>query len=286
MSGQLKLMVGSWVCASASIVVLAVPVMAQPRPLRTEDPESIGAGKIAVHMGVDYLRDQSFPVSGLRGHHTNVPNIGLRFGYGEAEFQVEHASRQHLRVTERFPAPLSADVTFDGDSTSDFEDLVVGAKVRILSETAKRPSIGFHLATRLPNANTRSGLGPNTLAFHNSVLIGKSFGLVRVVGNAGLGIFGDPTSGTRQNDVVLYGFSVSGNLPWSIQAVGEVNGYLNRRTRNVPPGTSTSGFGRTGIRYRRGALQFDGAVVFGLQDRDGTVGLTTGVTVIFPGFGG
>ncbi len=271
--------------ATIATVGLAAPVASQPRPLRTEDPESIGAGKIALQMGVDYLRDQSFPVSGLRGHYTNVPNIGLRFGYGEAEFHVEHASRQHLRVTERFPGALSADLTFDGSTTSDFDDLVVGAKVRILSETDRRPAIGFHLSTRLPNANTRSGLGPNTLAFNNSVLVGKSFGLVRVVGNAGLGIWGDPTSGTRQNDVVLYGLSVTGNLPGALQVVGEVNGHLNRRTRNVPPGTSTSGFARTGIRYRRGALQFDGAVVFGLHDRDATIGLSSGLTLILPGFG-
>ena len=268
------------------MTALAVSVAAQPRPLRTEDPESIGDGKIALQFGVDYLRDHTFPVSGLRGHLTNAPSIGLRFGYGEAEFQVEHASRQYLRVTERLPAPLSGDVDISGDSASDFDDLVVGAKVRILSETPSRPSIGFYLSTRLPNANTRNGLGPNTLAFHNSILLGKSFGPVRVVGNAGLGIFGDPTEGTRQNDVVLYGFSVTADLPlpWAMQAVGEVNGHLNRRTRNVPPGTSTSGFGRTGIRYRRGPAQFDAAVLFGLQDRDAAIGLTTGVTLILPGF--
>ena len=41
----------------------------------------------------------------------------------------------------------------------------------------------------------------------------------------------------------------------------------------------------TGMRYRRGALQFDGAVVFGLHARDATIGLSTGLTVILPGFG-
>lgn len=272
----------SWVL----VTVLAAPVIAQQRPLRTEDPESIGEGKIAIQFGVDYLRDHSFPVSGLRGHLTNAPSIGLRFGYGAAEFKVEHASRQYLRITERASAPLSGDVDIRGDSSSDFDDLVVGAKVRILSETESRPSIGFHVSTRLPNANTRSGLGPNTLAFHNSVLLGKSFGLVRVVGNAGLGIFGDPMEGTRQNDVVLYGLSVTAALPWALQAVGEINGYLNRRTRNIPAGTTTSGFGRTGIRYSRGSVQFDTAVLFGLQERDAPIGLTAGITLILPGFGG
>ena len=271
--------------ASALVVVSALPGSAQPRPLRTEDPESIGAGKIAVQVGIDYLRNQSFPVSGLRGHLANVPNLGLRFGFGDvAEFQIEHASRQHLRVTERSPAPRSADLNFTGSTTSDFDDLVIGAKARMLSETSRRPSIGFYFSTRLPNANSRNGLGPNTLAFHNSVLIGKSFGRVRVVGNTGLGILGDPTSGTRQNDVVLYGLSLTSDLTDAIQAVFEINGHLNRRIRNVPPGTSTSGFGLSGIRYRRSAVQFDASVVFGLHDRDATIGLTTGITLILSGF--
>lgn len=277
-------LVTAGVCTAGLLAVLAAAATAQPRPLRTEDPESIGAGLIAVQVGIDYRRDLTFPVSGLRGHHTNVPSLGFRFGYGVTELQLEHLSRQHLRIVERRPAPLSAAVTATGATTLDFDDMVVGAKVRMLSETASRPSLGMHFATRLPNANTRSGLGPNTMAFHNSVLVGKTVGRVRVVGNIGLGILGDPTHGTRQNDVLLYGLSVTHTVSEAWQVVGEVNGFRNTRPRNVPPGTSTTGYGRAGLRYRRGDVQLDGAVLFGLQDRDAAIGVTTGLTLLLPGF--
>ena len=74
-------------CATIVTVVQAAPAAAQPRPLRTEDSGIDRGRKIAVQMGVDYLRDQSFPVSGLRGHYTNVPNIGLRFGTEKPSFR-------------------------------------------------------------------------------------------------------------------------------------------------------------------------------------------------------
>ena len=83
-------------------LLVSGPAVAQQRPLKTQDPDPIGEGRILVEMGGMYLREQSFPVSGLRGHSTNAPSLGLRFGVGGvAELQVTHASYQHLTVTER-----------------------------------------------------------------------------------------------------------------------------------------------------------------------------------------
>ena len=270
---------------TAALVLCAASAYGQQRPLETQDPESIGAGNIVIETGFAYLRQQSYPASGLRGHLTNVPILGFTFGVSDvAEFQIDHASLQHLSVTERFDAPNDSFLTFDGDSTSDFDDLVVGAKVRMLSETSRRPSFGFHFSTRLPNAGNESGLGLDMLAFHNSLLVGKTLGPVRVVGNVGLGIMGDPTNATRQNDVVLYGFSLTGGVSPSIEAVMEVNGWLNTRDGQVPPGTDSSGFARGGLRYTlRDGVRLDGAVVFGLHDRDATVGATVGLSWMFSG---
>ena len=93
--------------------------------------------------------------------------------------------------------------------------------MRILSEGSNRPSLGFHFSTRLPNASDEQGLGKDTLDFHNSVLVGKTIGRVRAVLNLGLGILGDPTNATRQNDVMLYGVSAVGRISNSLEVVGE-----------------------------------------------------------------
>ena len=44
-------------------LLLAIPASAQQRPLQTEDPETIGSGRILIEAGIDYNRDVYNPVS-------------------------------------------------------------------------------------------------------------------------------------------------------------------------------------------------------------------------------
>jgi len=258
---------------------------AQERPLRTHDPESIGAGQVLIETGVVHLRDQPYPVSGLRGHLTTAPVFGISLGVsGVAEIQIDNVSYQYLSVTERMPPiPGPAPPTFSGRSTSDWGDIVVGAKVRLLRETDHRPSLGLHFSTRLPNASTESWLGLDTMDFQNSVLVGKTFGAVRAVGNAGYAVLGDPTTVARQNDVVVYGASVVAQVSRAVAAVAEINGRANTRTTAVPPGTETSAYVTAGVRYELGPVRLDGAFIKGLHDQDADYGGTVGLTWRFSG---
>src|SRR5262245_42437343 len=90
-------------------LALAAPVLAQQRPLRTEDPETIGAGRLLLEVGLDANRDVYFPVSGLRGNHLTVPALGVSLGVSSiAEIQIDWGVYQTLRITEQVPdAPLS-----------------------------------------------------------------------------------------------------------------------------------------------------------------------------------
>ena len=46
------------------LMTLARPVTAQQRPLVTEDPETIGAGRLLIEGGIDYAHNQEYPLSG------------------------------------------------------------------------------------------------------------------------------------------------------------------------------------------------------------------------------
>ena len=267
-------------------LISARAAVAQQRPLVTEDPEPVGSGLILVEVGVDYLREQPYPVSGLRGHLVRVPTLGFSMGVSTiAEIQVDNISYQRLRVFERVDAPLSQLLRLSGDTTSDMDDIIVGAKMRMLSETEGRPAIGLRFATRLPNAGNESGLGLDTMDFLNTVLIGKTIQSVRVVGNFGYGILSDPVAGNRQNDVILYGVSIASAVTQGFQVVGEVNGRANTRGAEPPPGTDSSGYIRVGARFTSGAVRFDGALVSGITPRDATIGFTAGFTWVFEGMG-
>jgi hypothetical protein len=272
---------------AATLALLAVtsPAWAQQRPLLTEDPETIGAGNVLVEGGVDVAHDVFYPVSGLQGNLVRLPTLGLSFGLSSiAELQIDGGLYNRLSITSRTPAPLSGMLDVTGNSTSDVEDIVLGTKVRVLSETETRPSIGVRFATRLPNAGNESGLGLDTTDFLATMLLGKTVQSIRVVGNVGLGILGDPTRGDRQNDVLLYGLSVARAVQQGLEVVGEINGRVNTRGGEPPPGTDSRGIVRVGGRFTRGTVRVDAGLLFGLTSRDPSVGFTAGATWVFKGF--
>src|SRR5262245_59159671 len=133
---------------------------AQQRPLVTEDPETIGSGLILLEGGYEYQDDLFYPVSGLTGDLMRIGTLGFSFGVGSiAEVQIDGGIVQRLTVKDRQRAPLSGELTFTGDHTKDFEDVVIGTKVRVVAEGPGHPALALRFATRLPNASTESGIG-------------------------------------------------------------------------------------------------------------------------------
>jgi len=267
-------------------LMAAAPVAAQQRPLVTEDPETVGGGNILIEGGFDIQRDVFYPVSGLHGNLLRVPTIGVSFGLSSiAELQIDGGFYNRLTVTAREPGPLSDQLDFTGDRTTDVEDLVVATKLRLLSETPGRPSFGLRLATRLPNAGNDSGLGLDTMDFYASALVGKTVQSVRVVGNAGLGILSDPTRGDRQGDVLTYGVSFARAVRQGVEVVGEVNGrWAPTSEEDTPPGTESRAVMRLGGRVTRSTVRVDAGIIVGMTSRDPDFGLTAGLTWVFRGF--
>jgi hypothetical protein len=172
----------------------------------------------------------------------------------------------------------------DGESTSDFEDLAIGAKVRFVSETMSRPAIAVRFWTRLPNASNESGLGMDTTDFHFGLAMAKTVQSVRVAGNFGIGILADPVRGDRQNDVLTYGLSVARAVATGVEIVGELNGRASTRDGVPPVGTESRSMLRVGGRLTRGPVRVDGALLLGVTDQDPTWGFSTGVTWVFRAF--
>src|SRR5262249_29735656 len=152
-------------------VLSASPLLAQQRPLVTEDPEPIGAGRVLVEGGIDLTHDEHYPVSGLKGNLTRLPTIGISVGLSSiAELQIDGGFYQRLTITDRSPAPLSSELTVVGGSTHDVMDTIVATKIRIIPEAESRPAIGIRFATKLPNASNEAGLGLDTTDFFATLL--------------------------------------------------------------------------------------------------------------------
>lgn len=266
-------------------VALARPAAAQQRPIITEDPEPIGAGRVLIESGVDVVRGQKYPASGLEGKLFRVPTVGVSVGISSiAELQFDASLYESLSIGKRGPAPLSNLVTATGGRTHDVGDIVVGTKVRIVAESVGHPAIALRLATKLPNASNESGLGLDTTDFYASFLVAKTVQSIRVVANGGLGILPDPVVGNRQNDVVTYGLSLARAVTDQSEIVAEGNGRLSTRSSDPFPGTQSSAQAAVGGRYTRGPVRFDGKFFFGLYDTDPRIGFSLGLTYVFNAF--
>ena len=270
--------------AVAVFLLAASGAAAQQRPLTTEDPETIGAGRVLLEMGLDYAREAEYPVSGLEGQLFRFPLIGVSFGVSSiAEVQIDGGLYNRLSISSRNDAPLASMVTA-GDTTSSVEDFVIGPKIRLVPEGVSHPAIGFRFATRLPNASNESGIGLDTTDFFASLLFGKTVRSIRIVGNGGLGILGDPTRGDRQNDVLTYGVSMARAVTDAAELVGELHGRFDVREGDPPAGTGSRSTFRLGTRYTIGSWRGDASLAFGLTSNDPSITVGAGFTYVFNAF--
>ena len=259
-------------CAAALTALLChtPAAFAQQRPLLTEDPETIGAGRMLIEGGAEWERDVFLPVSGLRGNtFALVPGVSIGVS-SIAEIQFDGG-------------PFSQILTITGDSTSDSDDLSVGAKIRFLSETPGRPGMAFRFSTRLPNASNESGLGKDTQDFTASLIAGKTVQSIRVVFNGGLQIVTDPTQLARQDDLFAFGVSLARAITNAVEVVGEYTGRLHFADV-VAPGAENRGAFRFGGRFTHRSVRIDAAVVLGVTPRDPEFGLSAGATWVFNAF--
>jgi hypothetical protein len=263
-------------------VAFATPARAQSRPLVTEDPETVPTGFILLEAGIDFLNGMIFPASGLTGNQTRLGTYGVSFGISKiAEIQVDGGLVNRLKVTDRdTTAPLALRYT-GGDSTSSFDDIMVGAKIRFVSETESRPALAVRFATRLPIMTPESGLGTGTTDFVIALAIAKTVQSTRVAGNIGMAIMGDPVDATRQNHLLTYGLSFARAIRTGAELVAEFNGRADTGSDVPPVGTDSRLLVRVGGRYTKGPVRMDAGLILGVTDRDPQWGLTVGATWVF-----
>lgn len=269
-----------------SLLLWSATASAQQRPLVTEDPETVGGGRLLVESGIDFEHDVTYPVSGLRGNLVVLPTFGVSIGLSSiAELQIDGAFYQRLTIRAQRPAPLAPVLDLEGGQTTDVDDFVIATKLRFFAEGDRRPAFGVRLATKLPNASNESGLGTDMTDFYGTLLFAKTVQSIRVVANAGVAILGDPTSSVpEQNDVLTFGGSIARAMTASAELVGEINGRINVRNGNPDAGAENRATMRLGGRYTRGAVRADAAVLLGMTSRDPSIGLTAGFTWVLNAF--
>jgi hypothetical protein len=265
--------------------------LSQQRPLLTDDVDITPPGAIEIGAGVDFLQNVKFPLSGLRGDLTRVGDFRFRNGLASnVELQIEGTLQNFLAINSQItPPPIPLNIT--GNSTSDFDDFTVSAKVKLRNETKNIPAIGMKFGFQMPNSDQARGIGTNQINIFSKLIVQKRFGrksgktpMANIYGNLGLGIMSAPLASFTQNDVLLYGLAGIFRLNDRINLVTEVNGRHNTRSGDAPLGTESVSNFRVGTQIRASGLRFDTAAIFGLTRFSPRTGVTFGVTYASPVF--
>ena len=271
---------------TCAVMALATFANAQQRPLITEDVDIIPPGTLRIEAGIDFLQGAKYPVSGLTGDLTRVGVVGVSVGLSpNVEFQIEGVAQNFLSINSRGPSAIPLSLAPGVNSTNDTGDFTLATKIKLRTETARGPSLGFRFGVQLPNSNQDRGIGLNQTNAFGSILVGKKFGRdgrFNTFGNLGLAILTAPTTLFSQNDVITYGVAGIFRVNKQFSVAGEVNGRANTRPGDGPLGTESQAEARLGMQIRASGLRFDFAGIKGLTNFTHNSGVTIGVTYDTP----
>jgi len=269
------------------VLTAAYVSFAQQRPLLTDDVDITPAGSLELSVGVDFFQNAKFPLSGIKGDLTRVGDLRVRTGFSSnVELQIEGTIQNYVAINSRTASAVP--LSLDGNSTNDFDDFTVSAKIKLRNETKLLPAVGLKFGFQMPNTDQARGIGTNQINVFSKILLQKKFGDVvggtprfNAYGNIGLQIMTAPIERFTQNDVIIYGLAGIYRLTDHVNLLSEVNGRVNTRSV-VPLGTESVGQFRIGAQLRASGLRFDTAAAFGLTKYSPRTGITFGVTYQSP----
>ncbi|MBI3951185.1 MAG: hypothetical protein HY314_12110 [Acidobacteria bacterium] len=246
--------------------------------------EIVRLGSVRLEVGFEFLQDQRFALSGLRGDPTAIGVLGVRLGFApNVEMEIQGAIQNFLSINERGPSAVALDLP-RRNSTNDVGDFTMSAKFLLRRESEHAPALGFRFGVGLPNSNQARGIGVNQTNYFSTILVGKHFGRLNLFGNVGLGIFPASIEPFTQNDMLLYGLAGIYRVNDRLNIVGEVSGRADTRSGDPPLGTESQGQARLGLQFRAGSLHWDVAGIKGLTRFSPESGVSFGLTYDFKTF--
>lgn len=261
---------------------------AQQRPLLTDDVDITPEGSVELSVGVEFLQNAKFPLSGLKGDQTRLGDVRVSIGLApNVEFLVEGVVQNFVSVNSVSASQIP--LTIDNNSTNDTGDFTVSTKIKLTNEGSRLPALGFKFGVQLPNSNQARGIGTNQVNVFGNLLLQKKFGKKRgrdprinLFANLGLGIMPAPLERFTQNDVLLYGVAGIFRVTDKVNIVSEVNGRSNTRGGAAPLGTESVSQFRLGTQIKASNLRFDTAAIIGLTKFSPRSGVVFGITYQSP----
>ena len=254
----------------ALLAAVAAPALAQTRPLLTEPAVTAPSGTLVFETGFDLIADEPSYVTGVERTRWDGPLLRLVYSpAASVELDLEWVAGVGVWGEEG-----------RGDiQSSDWGDVTLRAKWRIVEGGTGRPTIGARFGVVLPETSFEDkqfhplGLGPNTLRTYVEALYTQPLGRLRMHVNAGLFVFDEVYRAHDQRDFASYALALEWPATGRLALLAEVAG----RAGDGEPGAEVRSEARAGLRVGGGRLRWDVALRRGLATADGTWGVTLGL---------
>jgi hypothetical protein len=248
----------AWLVGAA--VALAGSAGAQTRPLLTETAATAPAGTVTLEAGLDFFAAEPNFLTGRERDRWDVPVLRLVFSpAANVELDLEWTARVIARDDPDF-----------GD-VSDWGDVTLRSKVRLMGDGEHGPILGARFTLTLPETSFGNGLGPNVLRMSAQALLTQRLGRLTLHANAGLGIHEEVLRPHEQRDFLAYGLALERRAGSKLTIAVEAAG----RAGNGMAGADQRGEVRAGFRFG-GRRAGDVAVRRALTHADGSWGFTFG----------
>ncbi len=247
---------------SAALLRFAPPAQAQTRPRLTEEATTAPAGRMVLEAGANWIASETNFQTGDERDRLDVPVLNFVWSPSDnVEIDVGWVGR-----VVAFSDP-------DLGSVSDWGDVTLRAKARVLGGAAERIALALRFGVSLPETNEARGLGPNTLRMSAELLASRPLGRFTLHANAGLALQDKVDRPHEQRDFLAWGAAIDARLGARNALVADLSGWAGASS----PGAEQKAEARLGLRHERGRFALDLALRHGLTRSAGRLGMTAGI---------
>lgn len=189
---------------------------AQQPVVFTDNGRTLGAGVLELGIGSEYLVKSAAPELG-------APVKLRRFGRLAAHFGVS----RNVDFSVDWRGGLVGTYA-DGRNDSDWGDLTVTTKIRVLGGDTAGFSLAVRSSVKLPNTSRLPHkLGSDATDYYFQILGSHTMPAVELRATAGFGILGSPRISNSQDDIYTLGAAAVFPLSAGLRAFAELSGFVS-----------------------------------------------------------
>ncbi len=249
------------------LCALALCASAQTGLRLTEEATTAAAGSLLIETRVNMA---------------GAPNVSTgedRTRWDVPILRLVHSPAGNVEMDVEWVGWVVAEGETESTTVSDWGDVTLRAKVRLVESRDRRTAFGARFLVSLPETRADHGLGPNMLRMAVEALLSCPLAHGAFHANAGLLVEDKVHAVAAQNDFLSFGLA----LEWPIAAQAAIIAEVAGRTSSRSSNTGERSEARLGLQFSSGRFRWDLGIRRSLVNPTNTWGATVGLAWVAKG---